>query len=1636
MSFYTSLTGLNAATAALSVTSNNIANVGTTGFKRSRADFGDIFATSPLQKASSVIGQGVALKQVSQEFSQGNIQFSASSLDLAITGDGFFPLKSADGLQDIYTRNGTFLLDDSFAVVNSAGQFLEAAAVDSNGKADLDNLQKLIIPRSTNGDARETTLVELALNLPAEGEVIDVAFDKDDPNSYNLTTSVTVFDAGGNEYLATVYYQKTKVASPADPTNKWQTHVFIGDTKLNELLIQATDPKGNELYVNKYGEIRSENGSPPIPPQDIARGVTKLFNLDDLQNLQPSVPATASGSPLTDGSVAQWKQGLNIPSRMQEVLNENPIDGVTNRSPITFALNVDESREPVVIDLSYLNEPGSSLTENYTGVEIAREMTNAIAKAYGDQRFFDFTSLKETDTSTSINLFELSVASADATPTADDSLVITLNEQRTNASPAFATFQDLSSITTDEAVTAIQAQVNERAYTEGLTGAYSLAVSDYLSFLNQVADNSTLAQLDPNAAEGSAIANEIDRLTDIDTAAYNIASDEAQEERPEKQLITFSAPAIAINAGESAQIEVGGYTVNLVNPTGSGAANLTAVQVATAAYEALSDGVFGAIPEIQSVSFSAPTAAGDITVEGVTVTLAGTETAEEVATAVAEAMRESNFAGKKHGLSFSAPLDPPTAGNTKSFDVYGVTVTLADTDTTAALVAAKVDAALSAATATGGVLEGYTVDWDGTSGTVTVEVPYAEGDEAVPSIVDTDSSGVALAVKALRDFQEREIVDNGDGSITVTYARDDGNAASIDTQFTDTGTTGVAVSDQSDDQGYMAPTLINGVLNTDGTMTPDGTITIEYVADSGDVPPLAFSDADSTGLTVNVATVQNYRVSVSEKQTLSFTAPTADLTNGLTITVAGVSVELTTSETSPAAVATKVAQTLREDPYFSQTARTVTDNLDGSVTITYLLDDGDVDAVEFETTGTGTRITVETTRDYLNTDDLTDRQFAQSVAESVAPLQMAAKIAFDEKLTKAEILTAIREAAASQDVGNAYFYGYGDATTPARGSVEGALAAAEAEAARASSTALSVYEAVLASANGPQRAAVEAYSSRTATANKVLDAIQEAQATASSEASALQTEVDGQFIDGETLVNIQDYVASQAELANSTANTKISRADSFRAINVGYDAVGGSFTFNGQEDDVIRLGSASSGRNELFGLEIVPTAVDPTSGTYGAVVLPNGREILSNSDQRYGITVSFNDTDRVFEISSGTTGDTSSVKVSDASDLANILFGFTKTPADEVVPAATGASPVVLTSDVPVRGIESKPAVLTGGAIGINLDNKFVVDARNDTFVVTVDNVTGLIQMPRKEDYNIEEFRDLLERRINSLADSFGRTVNGVKVEVITNPVTNTQSFQFTTGTTGDDSFLKVSGPTVWGLSDLESARGETTEWVEPLQATDEEGFPLYVDRDGNETTDAGNFSEEETRDLWSPVFFDKGELTFDTAGQLVSPMSAIKFASETIGTSGATLGIAIDYDGSTQFSNPFSVLAQDQNGRPEGDLIGLDIGDDGLVSANYSNGSVKNLAKIVLANFANPTGLRQIGDASYYETSQSGSVTLGEAGTAGFGTVRAGARERANVDLTAELIELITNQRNFQANAKAIETNNTLTQAIINIRS
>ena len=1723
MSFYTSLTGLNAATAALSVTSNNIANTGTTGFKRSRADFGDIFATSPLQKASSVIGQGVALKQVSQEFSQGNIQFSANSLDIAITGDGFFPLKSPDGLQDIFTRNGTFLLDDSFAVVNSAGQFLQAATVDSNGKADLENLQKLIIPRSTAGDARETTLVDLALNLPADAEVIQIPFDKDDPATYNLTTAVTVFDAGGNEFLATIFYQKTKRATPDDPTNKFQTHVFIGETKLDELLIQATDAKGEQLYVNKYGEVRSENGQPPIPPEDIARGITKLFNLDDLKNKQDSVPATASGGALSDSLINAWKNAFNIPAKITELLSQINVEestqfaGLDAGSPIQFTLNIDDSIEPAVIDLSFLNELGADKVKEYTGVEIAREITNQINREYGDLRFFDFSTLKATETSTTADLFKLIANQEDQTPTEDDEIIVTLTEKRTGDDPAKGIFGDFKQITQDDAVVAIQAQVDEQAFSKGLIAANLQVASERLANLDTfTAARSQKSDFQISAGQTSLLGEENTRLQELDLEVVSLAADAAEPTRAERQKITMSE-----------------LTVSSTNPSAAGTFTIedsTGVQATVQASDLQAK--FGQRTRVElngvSSDVSIHASANTTTVAGVTsfvsatgaltLTVGSTNysidltgvTAQNsaITTAIVSALQTASVgtsvstfsvqdsadtitpqrefkissAGTSFQIQFTRQDETTTVSLTDNLNIFtsGATnlTTIRDYDNNQnakSTARASIDALVAGGEYEEvGAAKAQQIDFSGilvsaAAGTqVTLSLPTtsenAGGSVSVfasatmtaidlarqftDALIENDlAEEVAAFKKTFKDSNDnelRQVVDLGDGKIQIQFETTEATVGDVTLQDSGgnmgtTSTPSVSTDTIFTTREYSAsqfgtPTYPDAttakrqILDND-----DGTFTIQFLSEDEDIGPISSTITDDVDITINSAEIQAYQVTKPEIQVLTFTAPANPITTdtgGKKVTLGGVEYTI-----APGADGVAIETAADVASFFANVLSDRFDDADisataapaGSVVMNFVLDDGDIDLFTIvDTEASGITLTVNQVQDYFNTADLTERDFARQVADSIAPLQVAARVAVENQGDKADVLAAIKAAAATQNIGNAYF-----------SNVETIVAAATSESEKSSATGLSVYLAVLNNGAGLQRAAVEAYSKRDATSTSVLQSIRDAKAVADNEANTLVTLASTQANNANTtLLNVQDFIIDQTGAADINAASAISRENRFLNLKVGYNEVDGGFTFKSAQNDQVSLLSAQEAtENELFGLGLQPTSVNEETDLYGSGFYPNGDEIRTNSEQRYGIKVEFDDTSKTFNISSGTTGDDSTVKISDSTPLANLLFGFETQRADIVEAAAVGPTPVVEQSEVPLRGIQSLPAVLEGTSIGINLDNKFAVDPRNDTFVVTVDNVTGLIKMPNKPDYNIEEFRALLEQRINSLADNFGRTVNGVTVEVKTNPVNGTRFFEFTTGTTGDASFLKVSCPSIWGLSDIESAKGSTSEFIEPPQATDDEGFPLFVDRDGLETSNPGDFSEEETRDLFSPIFFDKGELTFDTAGNLSSPLSAIAFKSTTIGDSGATLQFAVNYAGSTQFSNPFSVLAQNQNGRPEGDLIGLDIGDDGLVSANYSNGSQKNLAKVVLANFANPTGLRQIGDASYFATSKSGSTTLGEAGTAGFGTVRAGARERANVDLTQELIELITNQRNFQANAKAIETNNTLTQAIINIR-
>lgn len=118
------------------------------------------------------------------------------------------------------------------------------------------------------------------------------------------------------------------------------------------------------------------------------------------------------------------------------------------------------------------------------------------------------------------------------------------------------------------------------------------------------------------------------------------------------------------------------------------------------------------------------------------------------------------------------------------------------------------------------------------------------------------------------------------------------------------------------------------------------------------------------------------------------------------------------------------------------------------------------------------------------------------------------------------------------------------------------------------------------------------------------------------------------------------------------------------------------------------------------------------------------------------------------------------------------------------------------------------------------------------------------------------------------------------------------------------------------------------------------------------------------------------------------------------------------------------------------GDYAGVTIGTDGKVVATYSDGSNATLGYVAIANFVSPAGLKQLGDSSWEATGKSGTANYGQPGSGTVGSLLAGSLERSNVDIAEELVSLITAQRNFQANAKAIDTATQISQAIMNLRS
>jgi flagellar hook protein FlgE len=176
--------------------------------------------------------------------------------------------------------------------------------------------------------------------------------------------------------------------------------------------------------------------------------------------------------------------------------------------------------------------------------------------------------------------------------------------------------------------------------------------------------------------------------------------------------------------------------------------------------------------------------------------------------------------------------------------------------------------------------------------------------------------------------------------------------------------------------------------------------------------------------------------------------------------------------------------------------------------------------------------------------------------------------------------------------------------------------------------------------------------------------------------------------------------------------------------------------------------------------------------------------------------------------------------------------------------------------------------------------------------------------------------------------------------------------------------------------------------------------------------------------------------ITFASDGSLATPVGGLlTLPAYTPSTGAADITMTMDLGSATQFGDAFGVNQLSQDGFTTGRLTGVSVDAEGIVFARFTNGQSTSLGKLALANFVNQQGLQQLGDTTWGQSFASGDALLGEAGTASFGSIQSGALEASNVDLTAQLVQMITAQRNFQANAQMISTADTVTQTVINIR-
>jgi flagellar hook protein FlgE len=250
MSFEQALSGLNAASQNLDTIGNNVANASTVGYKDGRAEFSDVFASTLASGGGAQIGIGTQLAAVSPQFTQGNITTTGNPMDVAINGQGFFRMSSGGAVT--YTRDGEFSLDKNGFIVGPNGAQLTGYPSNANGTISPGTPTAVQLSLA-NIAPKPTSTASLSLNLDSRSTTPTGAFNITDPNSYNSSTAMTVYDSQGNSHTLSLYFRTTAA-------NTWSVYAAADGSVLN-----TSNPIGT-LNFNSSGTMAADvTLNPSIP---------------------------------------------------------------------------------------------------------------------------------------------------------------------------------------------------------------------------------------------------------------------------------------------------------------------------------------------------------------------------------------------------------------------------------------------------------------------------------------------------------------------------------------------------------------------------------------------------------------------------------------------------------------------------------------------------------------------------------------------------------------------------------------------------------------------------------------------------------------------------------------------------------------------------------------------------------------------------------------------------------------------------------------------------------------------------------------------------------------------------------------------------------------------------------------------------------------------------------------------------------------------------------------------------------------------------------------------------------------------------------------------------------------------------